>query len=67
MAELIKPQAAFYERHDWRGMRTLARLIDDARDAGLLVVLDAKRGDVGSTNFASPSQRHTTPREAPRA
>ena len=49
---LIKPQAAFYERHGWRGFRTLARLIDEARGAGLLVVLDAKRGDVGSTNYA---------------
>jgi orotidine-5'-phosphate decarboxylase len=49
---LIKPQAAFYERHGWRGIRALARLFDEARSAGLLVVLDAKRGDVGSTNQA---------------
>lgn len=49
---LVKPQAAFYERHGWRGMRALGRLIDEARAAGLLVVLDAKRGDVGSTNHA---------------
>lgn len=49
---LIKPQAAFYERHGWRGVRALTRLIDEARSAGLLVVLDAKRGDVGSTNQA---------------
>ncbi|HEV7721255.1 MAG TPA: orotidine-5'-phosphate decarboxylase, partial [Iamia sp.] len=49
---LVKPQAAFYERHGWRGIRTLDRLIDEARRAGLLVVLDAKRGDVGSTNQA---------------
>lgn len=49
---LIKPQAAFYERHGWRGIRTLARLIGEARNAGLLVVLDAKRGDVSSTNEA---------------
>ena len=49
---LVKPQAAFYERHGWRGIRTLTRLMDDARSAGLLVILDAKRGDVGSTNEA---------------
>lgn len=49
---LVKPQAAFYERHGWRGIRALARLIEEARAAGLLVVLDAKRGDVGSTNHA---------------
>jgi orotidine-5'-phosphate decarboxylase len=49
---LVKPQSAFFERHGWRGFRTLSRLIADARSAGLLVVLDAKRGDVGSTNAA---------------
>jgi orotidine-5'-phosphate decarboxylase len=49
---LVKPQSAFYERHGWRGIRTLQRLIADARSAGLLVVLDVKRGDVGSTNDA---------------
>jgi orotidine-5'-phosphate decarboxylase len=49
---IIKPQAAFYERHGWRGIRTLDRLVRQARSAGLLVVLDAKRGDVGSTNQA---------------
>jgi orotidine-5'-phosphate decarboxylase len=49
---LVKLQAAFYERHGWRGFRTLQRLITDARGAGLLVIVDAKRGDVGSTNDA---------------
>ena len=49
---LVKPQSAFYERHGWRGFRTLARLVADARSAGLLVVLDVKRGDVGTTNDA---------------
>jgi len=49
---LVKPQSAFYERHGWRGLRTLARLIAEARSAGLLVILDVKRGDVGTTNDA---------------
>jgi orotidine-5'-phosphate decarboxylase len=49
---LVKLQAAFYERHGWRGFRTLQRLIADARRAGLLVIVDAKRGDVGTTNDA---------------
>jgi orotidine-5'-phosphate decarboxylase len=49
---LVKPQSAFYERHGWRGLRTLARLIEQARAAGLLVIADTKRGDVGSTNDA---------------
>jgi orotidine-5'-phosphate decarboxylase len=49
---VVKPQSAFYERHGWKGIRALARLVAECRDAGLLVLLDAKRGDVGSTNEA---------------
>lgn len=49
---IVKPQSAFYERHGWRGVRALARLVTEARRAGLLVVMDAKRGDIGSTNDA---------------
>jgi orotidine-5'-phosphate decarboxylase len=49
---LVKPQSAFYERHGWRGIRTLTRLTAEARSAGLLVIMDVKRGDVGSTNDA---------------
>jgi orotidine-5'-phosphate decarboxylase len=52
---LVKPQSAFYERHGWRGLRTLARLIEQARAADLLVIADVKRGDVGSTNDAYAS------------
>ncbi|MGH9103667.1 MAG: orotidine-5'-phosphate decarboxylase [Acidimicrobiales bacterium] len=49
---IVKPQSAFYERHGWRGIRVLARLVADLRSAGVLVVLDGKRGDVGSTSEA---------------
>jgi orotidine-5'-phosphate decarboxylase len=49
---LVKPQSAFYERHGWRGLRTLQRLITGARQYGLLVIVDAKRGDIGNTNTA---------------
>ncbi len=49
---LVKPQSAFFERHGWRGIRTLDRLITSARGAGMLVILDVKRGDVGTTNDA---------------
>ena len=49
---VAKPQSAFYERHGWRGIRSLSRLVDACRGSGLLVLLDAKRGDVGSTNLA---------------
>lgn len=49
---ILKPQSAFYERHGWQGIRALARLVANARARGLLVILDVKRGDVGSTNDA---------------
>lgn len=46
---LLKPQVAFFERHGVAGMAALAELIGDARQRGLVVIADAKRGDVGST------------------
>ncbi len=46
---VLKPQSAFFERHGSRGVAVLERLISAAREQGALVVLDAKRGDIGST------------------
>ncbi len=45
----VKPQAAFFEMLGPAGMRALARVIRYARQAGLLVILDGKRNDIGST------------------
>ncbi len=49
---VVKPQAAFFERHGSRGVAVLERVIADARAAGALVLLDVKRGDIGSTSQA---------------
>ena len=49
---VAKPQSAFYERHGWAGIRALTRLVAELRQADVLVLLDVKRGDVGSTNEA---------------
>ncbi len=46
---IIKPQVAFFERHGVAGMQALSNLIGSARNSGLVVIADAKRGDVGST------------------
>ncbi|MDJ0921114.1 MAG: orotidine-5'-phosphate decarboxylase [Henriciella sp.] len=46
---IVKPQAGLFERHGWQGMRALAYVCDAARAAGLVVLMDAKRGDIGST------------------
>ncbi len=48
-AAIVKPQVAFFERHGSHGYAALERVIAAARDAGVLVIADAKRGDVGST------------------
>jgi orotidine-5'-phosphate decarboxylase len=45
----VKPQAAFFEQLGPAGMTALAEVIQYARQAGLLVVLDGKRNDIGST------------------
>lgn len=45
----VKPQSAFFERFGWQGMRVLSEVIAYAKDAGLYVIVDAKRGDIGST------------------
>jgi len=49
---VLKPQSAFFEAYGSAGMAVLERLISDARSAGALVLLDAKRGDIGSTMVA---------------
>ena len=49
---VLKPQSAFFERHGSAGVAVLERLIADARSAGAIVIVDAKRGDIGSTAAA---------------
>ncbi len=49
---VLKPQSAFFERHGAAGVAVLERTIVAAREAGALVLLDAKRGDIGSTATA---------------
>ncbi|WP_323793535.1 orotidine-5'-phosphate decarboxylase [Nocardioides sp.] len=49
---VVKPQSAFYERFGSRGIAVLERVIEASRAAGALVLLDIKRGDIGSTSQA---------------
>ena len=51
-AAAIKPQVGYFERFGSAGYRVLERLIADARDADIVVIADAKRGDIGATNEA---------------
>ncbi|QMU76082.1 orotidine-5'-phosphate decarboxylase [Streptacidiphilus sp. PB12-B1b] len=49
---VLKPQSAFFERFGSRGVAVLEQAVADARAAGALVLMDAKRGDIGSTMAA---------------
>ena len=49
---VLKPQMAFYERFGARGIAVLEEAVARSRAAGALVLLDAKRGDIGSTMAA---------------
>jgi orotidine-5'-phosphate decarboxylase len=49
---VFKPQSAFYERFGARGIAVLESTIRQLRSAGALVLLDIKRGDIGSTAAA---------------
>ncbi|MEV0911095.1 orotidine-5'-phosphate decarboxylase [Streptomyces hokutonensis] len=49
---VLKPQSAFFERFGSRGIAVLEKSVEEARAAGALVVMDAKRGDIGSTMAA---------------
>ncbi|MGA8847227.1 MAG: orotidine-5'-phosphate decarboxylase, partial [Nocardioides sp.] len=52
LCSIIKPQSAFYERFGSRGVAVLEKVIAASRAAGALVLLDVKRGDIGSTSEA---------------
>lgn len=49
---VVKPQSAFFEEQGPPGMAALANVIRYALEKGLLVILDAKRNDIGSTATA---------------
>jgi len=52
LVPIVKPQAAFFEQLGPPGMTVLAEIIGYAQERGLLVVLDGKRNDIGSTAAA---------------
>jgi len=45
----VKPQSAFFEVFGSRGVALVERVLAGLREAGTLTILDAKRGDIGST------------------
>lgn len=45
----VKINSAFFERYYWEGIEGYLELIQEAKEAGLLVIGDCKRGDIGNT------------------
>lgn len=60
-AALIKPQSAFFETYGAAGIAVLERTVAACRSAGALVVLDVKRGDIGTT-MAAYARAYLDPR-----
>lgn len=50
IAAAFKPNSAFYEHYGAAGWKALARVVAAAKQTGVPVILDAKRGDIGNTN-----------------
>jgi orotidine-5'-phosphate decarboxylase len=63
---IVKPQIAFFERFGSRGIQVLERLIESFHERGTLVLVDGKRGDIGSTVEAY-AQAYLGPQSAFRA
>lgn len=49
---IVKFQSAYFERYHWEGVEAYHSLISEAKELGLLVIGDVKRGDIGSTSSA---------------
>lgn len=49
---VVKPQLAYYEKYEQYGIETFWKTVDYAQQKGLLVLADAKRGDIGPTSQA---------------
>jgi orotidine-5'-phosphate decarboxylase len=65
-AVAVKPQSAFYERWGAPGVAAFEHAVERARAAGLLVIADIKRGDIGTT-AAAYAEGHLAAPEAPAA
>ena len=52
VAAVVKPQSAFFERYGAAGVAVLEGTLAGLREAGTLSILDAKRGDIGTTMAA---------------
>jgi orotidine-5'-phosphate decarboxylase len=59
---VVKFQSAYFEKYLWEGVEAYYSLIQEARELGLLVIGDVKRGDIGSTSSAYAAAHLAEPR-----
>src|SRR5436305_14056507 len=52
LVPVVKFQSAYFEKYLWEGVEAYYSLIHEAKEQGLLVIGDVKRGDIGSTATA---------------
>ncbi|HEX8521864.1 MAG TPA: orotidine-5'-phosphate decarboxylase [Tepidisphaeraceae bacterium] len=52
LVPVVKFQSAYFERYLWEGVEAYYDLVQEAKELGLLVIGDVKRGDIGSTSAA---------------
>jgi orotidine-5'-phosphate decarboxylase len=52
LVPVVKFQSAYFEKYLWEGVQAYYELIHEAKELGLLVIGDVKRGDIGSTSEA---------------
>ncbi len=61
---IVKFQSAYFEQYLWEGIEAYYSLIAEARELGLLVIGDVKRGDIGSTAGAYAAGHLADPPDA---
>ena len=66
LVPVVKPQLAFYERYGLAGMQAYAQTVQYARAAGLLVIADGKRNDIGPLQWAMRRHFWALPRSSSR-
>lgn len=49
---IVKPNIAFYEQYGFDGLQALKTVMEAYKEAGIMIILDAKRGDIGKTSAA---------------
>jgi orotidine-5'-phosphate decarboxylase len=52
LVPVVKFQSAYFERYLWEGVEAYYDLVQEAKELGLLVIGDVKRGDIGPTSAA---------------